>query len=344
MMILVTLALSQAVGAAAPTEAVRLAEIMLLHQRDNGGWPKNYDEDQTPTEEAKAKILAQKNRDDTTFDNGATHSEVRHLAKVYQNTPDRRYKAAALKGIAFMLQAQYANGGWPQFYPRDRGYSTQITFNDGAMIGVMRTLRDIARPTPEFAFVSEDLRTRAARAIEKAIPCILKCQIVVRGKKTAWCAQHDETTFAPAKARSYELPSISGSESVGIVRFLMEIERPRLEIVEAIQAAVTWFDEAKLEGIRVIRKEDPALPKGWDRVVVQDASAPPMWARFYEIGTNKPIFCSRDGIPRDTLAEISYERRNGYSWLGYAPASLLARDYPAWQKKWAPDDNVLKEN
>ncbi|MCP4590105.1 MAG: hypothetical protein GY842_05125, partial [bacterium] len=50
MMILSTLLLTQAVRAAAPTEAVRVAEIMLLYQRDNGGWPKNYDEDQVLTE------------------------------------------------------------------------------------------------------------------------------------------------------------------------------------------------------------------------------------------------------------------------------------------------------
>jgi len=344
MMIFLTLTFALGVHAAPPTEAVRLAETMLLHQRDNGGWPKNYDEDQALTDAEKAGILAQKSRDDTTFDNGATHSEVRHLAKVYQSTPETRYKEAALKGIEFMLRAQYANGGWPQFYPKSKGYSRHITFNDNAMIGVMRTLRDITRRESEFAFVGEDLRARAAAAVEKAIPCILKCQIVVNGKKTAWCAQHDEKTLAPAKARSYELPSLSGSESVGIIRFLMGIDRPAPEIVEAIQAAVTWFDEAKLEGIREIRREDPTLPKGWDKVVVQDTSAPPMWARFYEIGTNKPIFCSRDGIPRATLAEISYERRNGYSWLGHYAANLLAKDYPAWRKKCPPGRNVLEDN
>jgi len=343
-MVLTTLLLSPAAHAAVSSEAVRVAEIMLLYQRSNGGWPKNYDEDQILTDQVRAKLRAQKNKDDTTFDNGATHSEVRHLARVYRETSDERYRQAAIKGIEFILKAQYANGGWPQFYPKSRGYSRYITFNDGAMIGVMSTLRDIVRRKPEFAFVSDDLRDRAARALEKAIPCLLKCQIVVDGKKTAWCAQHDEKTLAPAKARSYELPSISGSESVGIVRFLMDIEQPAPEITEAIQAAITWFDEAKLEGIREVRQDAPGTPKGWDKVVVRDATAPPMWARFYEIGTNKPIFCSRDGIPRATLAEISYERRNGYSWLGYAPARLLANDYPAWQKKWAPQVNVLEKD
>ena len=115
------------------------------------------------------------------------------------------------------------------------------------------------------------------------------------------------------------------------------------EIIEAVQGAVAWFGEARLTGIRQVRKKAPSTPKGRDTVVVKDPSSPPMWARFYGIGTNKPIFCSRDGVPRETLAEISYERRNGYSWLGYYAAGLLAKDYPAWQKKWAPRRNVLRD-
>jgi hypothetical protein len=112
---------------------------------------------------------------------------------------------------------------------------------------------------------------------------------------------------------------------------------------EAVQCAVAWFAEARLEGIRQVRREDKSEPGGWDIVIVKDASAPAMWARFYDIGTNKPIFCSRDGIPKATLAEISRERRTGYSWLGYYATDLLAEDYPAWRKKWAPDRNVLAD-
>ena len=37
-----------------------------------------------------------------------------------------------------------------------------------------------------------------------------------------------------------------------------------------------------------------------------------MWARFYEIGTNRPIFSDRDGFAKHDLSEIGYERRNGY--------------------------------
>jgi len=325
----------------ATDQAIRIAENLVLFQRDSGGWQKNIDMASVLSEKDKAKLRKAKKRNDSTFDNSATRRQMRYLAMVYKAAGIERFKEAFLKGLDYILEAQYDNGGWPQRYPNPTGYSKHITFNDGAMIGVLELLRDVAEKKPPYTFVDEGRRRRAETAVQKGIECILKCQIVANGKKTAWCAQHDEKTFVPRKARSYELASISGAESVGIVRFLMNVERPGPEIIEAVQAAVAWFDEAKLEGIRVVRKQDPSKPRGFNKVVIEDASAPPIWARFYDIETSKPIFCSRDGIPKKTLAEISYERRNGYSWLGHYATDLLAEDYPAWQKKWAPAKNVL---
>ena len=329
----------------ATDEAVRIADNVLLYQRNTGGWSKNVDMASVLSEQEKAKLRKAKSRKDSTLDNGATHTQIRYLAKVYYATELKRFRQALLRGIDYLLEAQYANGGWPQIYTRQghSGYSRYITFNDGAMIGAMSVLRDIAEKKPEYAFVDEVRRQKANNAVQKGIECILKCQIVVNGKKTAWCAQHDEKTFIARKARSYELPSISGSESVGVVRFLMSIDNPAPEIIEAVQSAVAWFDRVKLTGIRQINKPDSSLERGYDKIIIEDATAPPIWARFYQIGTNRPIFCSRDGIPKATLAEISYERRTGYSWLGYYATSLLAKDYPAWQKKWAPEKNVLSK-
>ena len=335
--------LGQRPGFYATSEAVRIADNVLLYQRNTGGWSKNVDMARVLSEQDKAKLRKAKSKKDSTLDNSATHTQIRYLAKVYYATRLERFRQALLRGIDYLLEAQYANGGWPQTYPGLRGYSKFITFNDGAMIGAMSVLRDIAEKKPTYAFADEVRRQKANNAVQKGIECILKCQIVVNGKKTAWCAQHDEKTFIPRKARSYELPSISGSESVGVVRFLMSIDNPSPEAIEAIQSAVAWFGRVKLTGIRQINKPDSSLESGYDKVIIKDATAPPVWARFYQIGTNKPIFCSRDGIPKATLAEISYERRTGYSWLGYYATSLLAKDYPAWQKKWAPEKDLLSK-
>ena len=137
--------------------------------------------------------------------------------------------------------------------------------------------------------------------------------------------------FSPRPARTYELVSLSGSESVGIMRLLMSLDKPSPEVVRAIEAAVVWFEAAKIPGIKVVEVNAPGTPKGKDKTVVKDASAQPMWARFHEIGSNRPIFSGRDGVKKYSLAEIEYERRNGYAWLGYWPEKLLVEEYPAWK-------------
>lgn len=305
-------------------EAKRIADNVLSHQSDLGGWPKNTD----TTVPYKGRRDALK----PTFDNGATTDELRLLAKVFSATKESRYRNAFEKGLDYILQAQYPNGGWPQYHPPGNGYPRYITFNDHAMVRLMTFLREVARD-PVYAFVDERRRKAAAAAFDRGIDCILKCQIIVDGKRTAWCAQHDEKDFRPRPARTFEPASLSGCESVEIVRLLMTIEKPSPEIVAAVEAAVAWFERAKLHGIRQVVEPDPRSPTGKNKVVVEDPNAPPLWARFYEIGSNRPLFLDRDGVPRYRLADIGYERRNGYAWLGGWPQPLLERDYPNWKKR-----------
>jgi PelA/Pel-15E family pectate lyase len=112
----------------------------------------------------------------------------------------------------------------------------------------------------------------------------------------------------------------------------MSIERPSDEVIAAIEAAVAWFESARLTGLRVVEQDDARAPSGKNKVVAKDPAAAPLWARFYEIETNRPLFADRDGIAKYDLAEIGYERRNGYAWLGNWPQRLLDREYPAWKK------------
>ena len=219
----------------------------------------------------------------------------------------RAYQAAFLKGYDYILKAKYPTGGWPQFYPPGKHYHRHITFNDDAMVRLMEFLRE-SWTSPVYGFLDESRKSAARKAFDAGIQCILKCQIRVDGKLTAWCAQHDETTYAPRPGRSYELVSISGGESVGVVRLLMSLDHPSPEVVRAIEGAVAWFRAAAIPGIKVIVVEDANAPKGTDKRVVEDPAAPPTWARFYEIGTNKPIFCDRDGVAKHKLDEIGYER------------------------------------
>ena len=176
-----------------------VAENVLLYQRHTGGWPKNYDRKHHLNDKQRADVLKDHSKNDAMIDNGATHTEIRLLADAFQKTGDERFKDAALRGIRYLLDGQYDNGGWPQRFPNPSGYARYITFNDNAMIGVMNVLKDIAQNKEQFLFVPEDLRGQCRQAVTRGVQCILKCQIRVAGKPLAWCAQHDQLTFEPQR-------------------------------------------------------------------------------------------------------------------------------------------------
>ena len=334
------------------SEATRIADNILLFQRNAGGWVKGNDYFKEYTGAEKQKISYEKQRRDCTFDNDATHTELSFLAKVYSATKDNRYKDAFYRGIDLIFEAQYENGGWPQFYPESHrkwswdnsqwnpeGLEHLITYNDDAMIGVLWLLKRVADSADGYSFVDAGRRTKSANAVAKGISCILKSQFYYEGKRTGWPAQVDEVTFAPRWARSFEPPSIASRESISIVRFLIGIERPDTKIISSVQSAVKWLNDVKIENIKlqygdttsVLVAKTGVLHRGRrDVFIVEEKGSAPLWARFYELNTFRPVFASRDDTVRYALADISLERRSGYDWYGPWAEELLSREYPEW--------------
>lgn len=315
-------------------EAQKIADNVVFYQNEDGGWPKNFDMAKDPDLEKLAKLKIEGSHLlASTIDNGATHTQMWFLAKVYEATGKERYKTSFLSGVDYLLKAQYENGGWPQFYPLREGYYEHITLNDGAMIGVMKLLRAIAQDQKPVDFVDKERMEKARIAVDKGVEVLLKMQVPVNGKLTIWCAQHDEHTLLPAKARAYELISLSGQESVGVVEFLMGIKNPSERVKRSIRSAVEWFEDHKVMGEKVVWVKDPSFAEGKDRVVVQDSEAGPLWGRFNDIETGKPIFVGRDGVIKEHLADIEQERRVGYNYIDNYAEKLLKEDYPEWEKK-----------
>jgi PelA/Pel-15E family pectate lyase len=245
---------------------------------------------------------------------------MRFLGNMVRVMGDPSCREGFLRGIDFMLSAQMPCGGWPQDYPDPAGYHAMITYNDGAMIGVMSILRDVA--AGKYPFVDAQRTERCRQAVDRGIDCILKTQVVVDGRLTVWAQQHDPSTLAPAHARSYELPYLTAAESTTVVQFLMEIEQPSPQVRKAVHAVIAWMKEHAIHGLRYETWQD-------DSQVVPDPSAGPLWARFYDQATGKPKFVGRDGVPKDRLEEIEQERRADYAWYGFWPAKVLDR-YEAW--------------
>jgi PelA/Pel-15E family pectate lyase len=317
----------------APSQIVEIADNILTYQFDDGGWPSNLDPQlDIPESELRSILGTSLNR--STLDNRCTYPQIIYLASVYTQTGLERFRTGAERGLAYIMHEQRPSGGW-------RGANVDaVTYNDDVMIGTMRLLREIASEPPHFAWVDETLRNKSRASLDRAIAVTLKCQIVVDGVKTAWGQQHSHETFEPVKARSYELSAICPVESSGILMFLMGIEDPSPEVVEAIEAAVAWIDRSKIMGIRIdafeivpVRFENHSTTK--DRAVVADPDAAPLWTRYYEVETNRPFFCNRDGIKVYSLAEVALERRTGYGWYSGSPNRLLDVHYPAWKKRMA---------
>ena len=308
-----------------------IADKMLIYQLSNGAWPKQLEDKsvvkyETPlTDALMAKIKATTYMH-ATIDNAATSREINALVAAYKVTANKKYLEAAERGIDYLFKAQYANGGWPQYYPDKSIYRAEITYNDNAIVNVLNIMLNIATQSNGFEVVNKAYIAKADDAVKRGLDCILKTQVKQNGELTIWAAQYDQNTLKPAKARSFEPASLSTSESVGIVRFLMRLKNPSQEVKNAISKAVEWFEKTKIVGYRFDK-----LPDVRDKGLIKDESSI-IWARFYDFDTNKPIFGDRDNSIKSDVTQISAERRYGYAWYGNFAAKLLESEYPKWKK------------
>ena len=299
--------------------ARRVADIVLSFQTPSGGWSKHVDMTVRPRQSGES-YYSESDRWQyiATIDNGATTGQMRFLATVFEATNEPRYRDAFLRALEYLRRAQFPNGCWPQVYPLQGGYHDAATFNDDATVNVLRVLRDIA--WGRLSWVPAPDRERASAMLDRGVGCILASQVFVAGKRTAWGQQHDPLTLAPVQARSYEPASLSGRESAGIAELLMTLRNPSEPIVRAVHAAVDWFRETAIHGYEY----------DFERGLAAKPGAGPIWARMYEIGTNRPIFSNRDGVIRYDWNELT-DRRTGYAWFGEEPKAVLER-YERWSR------------
>ena len=327
-------------------EAHHLADVIVSFQTPAGGWSKNLDF--SGERRAQGQSYAPDNlnkhpgpddfdtpRDPTwnyvgTLDNDATTTELRFLARVARATitPDGDlYRVSLRKGIHYLLAAQFPNGGWPQVWPLQGGYHDAITYNDNAVSQAAELMTDVSAGTGKYSFLPPDLRQQAAASADRALDCILRTQIIVNGKRTAWAQQIDAITLQPVSARNYEPAALSSGESADLLLYLMRLPRPSGEVAAAIRDGITWLNSTAIYGQQWVGGRNP--PSG--RHLEPKPDAGPIWARFYSISTNKQIFGDRDKTIHDDVTEISLERRNGYAWYSTGPQQALEA-YKGWRR------------
>lgn len=313
-----------------PSDYRAIAENLLAYQNQDGGWPKNIDWLGIMDADSVIQSLTPRYRQ-STFDNRNIYPQVEYLSEVYLLTGEKRYMKAAKRGVEYILRNQYPNGSWIGWHDE------AICYNDDIITGILNTWQDVLRDRPCYQWIGKKTRQAIQASFDKGLRLILDTQYVQKGVKTVWAQQYDQQTLVPVKARTYELPGLSAGESAGIVLFLMSIESPSEEVIEAIECAVAWYEKTKITGKKIVNipmpegnPEDPKIKA--DRRLVDDPKAKPLWARFYELEDNTIFLCNRDGVKVYSLDKVWPERRVGYSWY-VGEGNDVLRAYPKWLKR-----------
>jgi len=219
----------------------------------------------------------------STLDDDNTQSALRYLMRMDKTLAfkDERIHEAVQYGLERLLEVQYPNGAFPQRYktapdpeafpvkraaypeswPRayaGHNYTGYYTFNDNTIADVIRTLFLAAETYGD---------ARYREAAKKAGDFILLAQMPE--PQPAWAQQYD-AEMHPAWARKFEPPAVTGGESQGVMRVLLDLFRKTGEqrYLEPIPRA--------LEYLRASRLPDGRL------------------ARFYELRTNTPLYFTKD--------------------------------------------------
>lgn len=307
-------------------EAKRIGKNVMYFQTGIGGWSKDIAMQNRIYYIDKMLYRHKKGLWYPTIDNDATVTEIDYLSKLYNATKDECYKIAVLKGMEYLLEMQYSNGGFPQKYPIAKmEYQKQITFNDNAMVNVMKLLKKITENDKQYNFIDSEMREKIKSSYNKGLKFILSAQL----PSGMWGAQYDRRTLVPCSARKYEPASIDTRESASITIFLMSINNPSPEVVNAIEKSVNWYKTNAIKN-KTLKKTykncKPVLE------LVDCDSCDLIWTRLHDLDKGIPIFSDRNGEIKYNMSDVSRERMFGYEWYVDSGNDVL-REYEIWKKR-----------
>lgn len=269
--------------------AKAVADALVWGQLESGGWDYKIDFSAEGSRKwyyrrDKGKTDPSGRRNTSTFDDNNSQSALRLIMAVHKTTGDEKYLSAVNYGLAFMLKSQFENGAWPQRYPlASKGYSRWYTFNDNSINDCIKVMLDA------YHIYGDDRYLESAKL---AGDFILASQLPE--PQAGWAQQYDHN-LKPASARWFEPAAVNGAVTPRNIRTLIDLylEMGHEKYLEPIPAAIDWLERSKME--------DGQL------------------ARFYELGTNKPLYVNMD-------REVVYEFINirpGYSWMGNYASSAI---------------------
>ena len=295
----------------ASDEARTTAEAVLSYQVPSGGWSKAVGYNHGPRPPGTSWVHQEQTYHYAgTFDNRSTTEQIHFLALMYEATQNPAYRDATLRGLQYVYQSQYPNGGWPQCYPLEGAYHDAITLNDSAMTNVLDLLFMAAEGKAGFGWLDKVQRAKAQEIFERGLATLLKLQVRYNDKPSVWAAQYDVFTLQPVSARGFEPEGLSGgAESIETVRFLMKLPHPSKDVIASIEGALQWFASHKL-----------TAPDGGVR-----------WARFYDLQHQLPFYPGKkDGRCWPDYDQMIKANPGGYDFFGTKAGDLIGK----WADKW----------
>ncbi len=277
------------------------AAALCWGQLSSGGW--HYKIDFDPEKSKRRHYRRDVEAGDTdprgrwhisTFDDDTSQSALRLVMSVDQATGGAQpFRNAAEYGLKFMLKSQFENGAWPQCYPPVEGnYCRYYTFNDGAINDCIKTMLLAYKIYRRREYLESALRG-GRFIIASQLPA----------PQAGWAQQYD-WDMKPAWARWFEPPACCSAVTARNIRTLVDLylETGDEKFLQPIPAAIDWLGRSKIDG--------------------------GTWARFYELGTNKPIYVTVD-------KKVVYEFKNirpHYGWRGDFGVPSSIRYYEAVRK------------
>jgi len=297
------------------------ADALIRGQHPSGGW--NYVIDTAGEESLKRWYETyganawrmeefQKYYGNATFDDAGTAEASQLMLRMWAEKKERRYKAALDKAIAFVLDSQYPNGGWPQRYPRvpDAGlhghadYTGHITFND-----------DVAGENIEFLVYAYQATgdRRLLDAVRRGMDIFVATQQPM--PQPAWGLQHYADTLKIAPARTYEPQGFATHTTATNIRSMIGFYRLTgdRKYLARLPEALDWLDSVSVPAsLRAPGRTHPT---------------------FILEGSNKPVYIHRRGSNVVNGEYFADENPNDvvghYGSFRNLDVARLRRDYEA---------------
>lgn len=247
-------------------------------------------------------IRDNRRRNAGTLDDNISQSALGFLLWIdsMSETPNPEIREAIDYGLAQIVASQFPNGAWSSFLDRD-GDRRRFWAAWRASLPETWSREWVKPDTPPYFIINDHLMRNTIRLLLTAEsmrddPALLAAAVragefllaaQLPGDSRAWAQTYD-ADLTPVWGRRFEPPAAASRETAGAMEALarLYLRTGKRRYLDGALEAAAW--------LRRVRR-----PEG-------------DWARFYELGLDRPLFVRAD----DTLSNTPEDLREGYAQIG----------------------------